>query len=61
MGAAPTSSGWKPDVLAGKLYLHIEGKRNRTFHHVPKASFVHDFMYTFRHANSYDRRWLEPS
>ena len=23
IGAAPTSSGWKPDVLAGKLYLHI--------------------------------------
>ena len=22
IGAAPTSSGWKPDVLAGKLYLH---------------------------------------
>lgn len=36
MGADPTSSAWKADVLAGKLYLHIEGKRNRTFHHVPK-------------------------
>ena len=23
MGADPISSGWKPDVLAGKLYLHI--------------------------------------
>ena len=23
MGADPTSSGWKPDILAGKLYLHI--------------------------------------
>lgn len=23
IGVAPTSSGWKPDVLAGKLYLHI--------------------------------------
>ena len=23
IGAAPTSSGWKPDILAGKLYLHI--------------------------------------
>lgn len=22
MGADPTSSGWKPDILAGKLYLH---------------------------------------
>ena len=22
IGAAPTSSGWKTDVLAGKLYLH---------------------------------------
>lgn len=22
MGAAPTSSAWKADVLAGKLYLH---------------------------------------
>lgn len=25
MGADPTSSGWKPDVLADKLYLHIKG------------------------------------
>ena len=23
MGAAPTSSAWKADVLAGKLYIHI--------------------------------------
>lgn len=23
MGADPTSSAWKADVLAGKLYLHI--------------------------------------
>ena len=22
IGAAPTSSGWKPDILADKLYLH---------------------------------------
>lgn len=33
MGADPTSSGWKPDILAGKLYLHIIGigllKQNR--------------------------------
>ena len=25
MGADPTSSGWKPDILADKLYLHITG------------------------------------
>lgn len=36
IGAAPTSSTWKADVLADKLYLHNEGERNRTFHHVPK-------------------------
>lgn len=23
IGADPTSSGWKPDILVGKLYLHI--------------------------------------
>lgn len=28
MGADPTSSAWKADVLAGKLYLHIASSCN---------------------------------
>ena len=29
IGADPTSSGWKPDILVGKLYLHIVALKQR--------------------------------